>query len=159
MVQKEPFRCIQSHEDYYRMLENLGNLGDFLGGIGVVVTLLYLAKQIRQNTRQLKLDADSAKTIAFEGTNSDISRWIQEIVSSRDVAELWVRGLNDIDQLDETDRLRFNYLGMQLLQAWQIVYRRAEQVENQAFGHLIYQREGPFVYRPAYQVLAYDIQT
>ena len=113
------------------MLENLGNLGDFLGGIGVVVTLLYLAKQISQNTRQLKLDAESAKTIAFEGTNSDISRWIQEIVSNRDVAEVWDKGLKDIDQLDEIDRLRFNYLGMQLLQAWQIVYRRAEQVENQ----------------------------
>lgn len=113
------------------MLENLGNLGDFLGGIGVVVTLIYLATQIRQNTRQLKLDTESAKTIAFEGTNSDISRWIQEIVCNRDVAELWVRGLKDIDQLDETDRLRFNYIGMQLLQAWQIVYRRSEQVENQ----------------------------
>jgi hypothetical protein len=112
------------------MLENLGNLGDFLGGIGVVVTLIYLATQIRQNTRQLKLDTESAKTIAFEGTNSDISRWIEEIVANRDVAELWTRGLKDIDQLDETDRLRFDYLGMQLLQAWQIVYRRSEQVEN-----------------------------
>lgn len=113
------------------MLEDLGNLGDFLGSIGVVVTLLYLAAQIRQNTRQLKLDAESAKTIAFEETNSDISRWIQEIVCNRDVAELWNRGLKDLDQLDETDRLRFNYLGMQLLQAWQIVYQRSSQVENQ----------------------------
>jgi hypothetical protein len=29
------------------VLEDLGNLGDFLGGIGVVVTLLYLAIQVR----------------------------------------------------------------------------------------------------------------
>ncbi len=31
-------------------LEALGNVGDFLGGLGVVVTLAYLAIQIRQNT-------------------------------------------------------------------------------------------------------------
>ncbi len=33
------------------MLEALGNIGDFLGRLGVVITLLYLAAQIRQNTR------------------------------------------------------------------------------------------------------------
>jgi len=104
------------------MLENLGNLGDFLGGVGVVVTLIYLATQIRQNTRQLKLDTESAKTIAFEGTNSDISRWIDEIVDNRDVAELWARGLTDIDRLDETDRLSHEDFGLRRYQAWQNEY-------------------------------------
>lgn len=37
------------------MIENLGNVGDFVGGIGVFVTLMYLAVQIRQNTRSLRL--------------------------------------------------------------------------------------------------------
>ena len=37
------------------MIENLGNIGDFIGGVGVVVTLIYLATQIRQNTRSLRL--------------------------------------------------------------------------------------------------------
>lgn len=36
------------------MLEALGNLGDFVGGLAVVVTLLYLAAQIRQNTRAVR---------------------------------------------------------------------------------------------------------
>ena len=34
-------------------LEALGNLGDFVGGIAVVVTLIYLALQVRQNNEQL----------------------------------------------------------------------------------------------------------
>ena len=111
-------------------LEDLGNIGDFLGGIGVVVTLLYLALQIRQNTKQLKADTLAAQTIAIEGTASDIAKWIGEIVENRDLAELWSRGLIDIDQLDETDRLRFDYLGVQLLQAWQTVFRRCKQVDD-----------------------------
>ena len=37
------------------MIENLGNIGDFVGGVGVFATLIYLATQIRQNTRSLRL--------------------------------------------------------------------------------------------------------
>ena len=37
------------------MLEDLGNLGDFIGGIAVVATLIYLALQIRQNTAALRM--------------------------------------------------------------------------------------------------------
>ncbi len=32
------------------MLDELGNIGDFVGGLAVVVTFVYLALQIRQNT-------------------------------------------------------------------------------------------------------------
>lgn len=36
------------------VIEDLGNIGDFIGGIGVVMTLVYLATQVRQNTVALK---------------------------------------------------------------------------------------------------------
>ena len=36
------------------MLEDLGNLGDFVGGVAVVITLIYLAIQIRHNTGAVK---------------------------------------------------------------------------------------------------------
>ena len=32
------------------LLEDLGNLGDFLGGLAVIITLAYLTLQVRQNT-------------------------------------------------------------------------------------------------------------
>lgn len=35
-------------------LETLGNVGDFVGGLAVIVSLLYLAVQIRQNTRAVR---------------------------------------------------------------------------------------------------------
>lgn len=34
--------------------EMLGNFGDFVGGIAVVITLLYLSYQIRQNTKEVR---------------------------------------------------------------------------------------------------------
>ena len=36
------------------MIEALGNFGDFIGGIAVVITLLYLSHQIRQNTKEVR---------------------------------------------------------------------------------------------------------
>ena len=32
-------------------LESLGNVGEFLGGLAVIVTLTYLAFQVRQGTK------------------------------------------------------------------------------------------------------------
>lgn len=61
------------------MLSDLGDLGDFIGGIGVIVTLVYLAIQIRRNTEQTRLntagDAWSGILAAFDpvyyGSNID----------------------------------------------------------------------------------------
>lgn len=35
-------------------IQDLGAVGEFVGAIGVVITLIYLAYQIRQNTIQLE---------------------------------------------------------------------------------------------------------
>ena len=35
-------------------LQDLGNLGDFIGGIAIIATLIYLATQIRQNTTSIR---------------------------------------------------------------------------------------------------------
>jgi len=37
-------------------LESLANLGDFISGIVVVVSLVYLAYQVRQNTESLRTE-------------------------------------------------------------------------------------------------------
>ncbi len=47
-------------------MEALGNLGDFIGGIGVIVTLIYLATQIRQNTRATRSETVLGLTNAWQ---------------------------------------------------------------------------------------------
>jgi hypothetical protein len=37
-------------------LETLGNLGEFISGIVVIISLVYLAMQVRQNTRSLRTE-------------------------------------------------------------------------------------------------------
>jgi hypothetical protein len=51
------------------MLEDLGNIGDFVGGIAVVVTLLYLAIQVRQNTAALRTASRQEVVSGFRDFN------------------------------------------------------------------------------------------
>ena len=45
--------------DHQAFAQLLGNYGEFVGAIAVVVTLIYLATQIRQNTNALRMGAAS----------------------------------------------------------------------------------------------------
>ena len=54
------------------MLDAFGNIGDFVGGIGVIITLLYLAAQIRQNTK-------SSRTQSYQAAVAAISEWTREV--------------------------------------------------------------------------------
>lgn len=101
------------------MLEALGNIGDFLGGIGVVVTLIYLSVQIRQNTDQLRSDAEQRKLSSLDEINRALADWQSDLVVSPEVADIWIRGLKGEEKLRGTDRIRFEYHGARLVQMWQ----------------------------------------
>jgi hypothetical protein len=82
-------------------LEDLGNIGEFVGAVAVVVSLLYLAIQIRQNTRSLRAQAHQSIT-------SHIAELNRTIVESAEVAAIMEQGLADPLQLSASDRRRFN---------------------------------------------------
>ncbi len=50
-------------------IQDLGALGEFLGSIAVLVTLVYLAFQTRQNTMAIGAHLDAARISAVQGTN------------------------------------------------------------------------------------------
>ena len=87
--------------------EILGNLGEFVGAIGVVVTLVYLAYQIRQNTRQLEQNVTIAKATAVNASTiaqSDIRRSVYE---TEEMSEIFRKGLEEPKDLSESELFRF----------------------------------------------------
>jgi len=83
------------------MLEALGNIGDFLGGLGVVITLLYLAAQIRQNTRSSR--SASYQAIATAISQSTINLWMNP-----DTARIMQAGIADREALNPLEQTQFN---------------------------------------------------
>lgn len=89
----------------------LGAIAELLGAVGVLVSLLYLAAQIRQNTRWLKQQA-------FQVGTNEIRRWSSHFSESQANSELFLRGQADFSSLDPTERFRFTMMIFELCSVW-----------------------------------------
>jgi hypothetical protein len=69
-------------------LESLGNIGDFVGGLGVVLTLAYMAVQIRKNTATTRVQTvQHLLTTNSESINAMIGGPVPAIVSKLESGE------------------------------------------------------------------------
>ena len=84
------------------MLEALGNIGDFVGGIAVILTLIYLAVQIRDNTRSTRLAAMQSTMLSAQNVGKLPAQ-------DRDLARVVRVGLAAPDDLDEDEFQQFRY--------------------------------------------------
>jgi hypothetical protein len=85
------------------ILEDLGNLGDFIGGIAVVATLMYLAVQIRHNTAALNKASRQEIAESFRAFQRPFAQ-------HEAVAELFLRGLRGYAELSQPERFQFGCL-------------------------------------------------
>ena len=84
-------------------LEDLGNIGEFIAAIGVIVSLVYLATQIRQNTRVVRSSASNAVTEARVD-------FLKSVSDNPDVARILLSGLADREALELVERFRFDFI-------------------------------------------------
>jgi hypothetical protein len=98
-------------------LTQLGDLGDFLGGIGVVVTLVYLALQIRKNTQAVhsaSLDSVASSHLEFQ----------RSMGQDPELTKLWFDGLSGEIDLSETDSQRFLFLLLSVARHWESAFTK-----------------------------------
>jgi len=97
-------------------LDALGNLGDLLGGIGVIATLLYLAAQIRTNTREVR----SASLHALTVIHLEFQRAVWQ---DAELTRIWFDGLSGDAPLAEADGRRFMFMLISAARQWETAYR------------------------------------
>jgi hypothetical protein len=78
-----------------------------VGAIGVVVTLVYLAYQIRQNTVQLEQSTLTAKAAAQNASNVALRETRTSLFESAEMAEIFLHGNSNPENLGEIPRLRY----------------------------------------------------
>ena len=90
--------------------EAIGALAELAGAAGVVVTLVYLSVQLRQNTRAIRGSEGAYRSNLEMATNARFFDLRRDVYSDPELASIWVRGLVDPDTLakGEWDRF-FNY--------------------------------------------------
>ncbi len=96
------------------MIETLGDLGDFIGGIAVVITIYYLAIQIRQNTAA----TSAASMVGIIGSSRD-----QAAAVAAPQLPMVLARLNAGERLEREELVifRFHAQGM-LANQWQVFY-------------------------------------
>ena len=101
-------------------LEQYAYLAEIIGVILVIASLIYVAQQLRHNT----------EVTLTESANSFVQLTLRmggDIVSSREVAEYWVKAADDFEGLDEVDKTRAIMFEYRAIQAWSHFFRLREK--------------------------------
>jgi hypothetical protein len=96
-------------------LEDLGNIGEFVGAIGVIVSLIYLAVQIRQNTR-------SSRAASYQAAVTSISDLMREIGADPDLARIVAGGASDPGLLTANEQLQFYYFALSIVRNYENIH-------------------------------------
>ncbi len=88
-------------------LEDLGNLGELVGALAVVISLIYLAAQIRQNTVQMRENSEISRLLLQENFVSGQERLTIALVSNEEMYRVWRLGSTASEKLSDEDRERF----------------------------------------------------
>jgi hypothetical protein len=100
-------------------LLELGSLGEFVGAMAVIGSLVYLAIQVRQSTQ-------SQRTESFLSGLGRVNDWYRSISNNGDVARIYLDGCEDFAGLNREDRARFHALIMEVLVVCEMMYRLGE---------------------------------
>ena len=80
--------------------EAISAIGQLVGALAVVISLIYLAREVHSN-------AHATRHAATRSMLDLMIRFNQQITGHANLAELRSRGFNDFDSLEGTDRARF----------------------------------------------------
>lgn len=81
--------------------EAIGAIGEVVGAAGVIISLLYLALQIRGDARAKRAETVHQQSEAFRD-------FLHIVATNREVADIYVRGIRDFGSLNDEELARFS---------------------------------------------------
>ena len=81
----------------------LGAMAEVLGAAGVVASLVYLAGQIRTNTR-------AVRAATHQQTNNAVREWELHVAGNAETFEIFQRGVADLSVLSPSEHGRFGFI-------------------------------------------------
>jgi hypothetical protein len=104
-------------------LQDLGSAGEFAGAVAVFISLIYLAIQIRRNTRALMASTEHSVSHTWNELNVRFG-------TDSDAAGLLLRGWENYSELDLEERFRFTLLMRSIMQVHFDTWRQVQ------YGHI-----------------------
>lgn len=146
--------------DHQAFAQLLGNYGEFVGAIAVVVTLAYLAVQIRQSTGATRAASHHAIVEALNRGNLAQAE-------DAELAQIWVSGSENRGGLNDAERQRFDMLLLSYFHVFDSLWYSAKigtaerdllLSEEKGFSHLMnrpgvydWWRANPYAFSPEFR--------
>ena len=114
-------------------LQDIGSIGELIAAIATVITLIYLAVQIRQSTE-----------VARNTQSQEFVRWridlLAPAITDRDLMALWIRGGDHFDELDPVDQRRLIFFEWRAISGWSHYHRMREKglIEDHQWSELMF---------------------
>jgi len=103
--------------------EAITAIGQLVGALAVVISLIYLANEVRSNTR-------ATREASMRWVSDNYTQWVRQVSGHPDLSELFYRGIYDFESLVGVEVVRFSGLMVE-------VFRRSEEIYYlQLQGHL-----------------------
>ena len=128
----------------------LGALGEFVGAIAVVVTLVYLAVQIRQNTRAMEEGRRLALAQTYQMRADGLQNMLVHAADSEFIGPIIVRlteegyptDISALDRLSAEDRGRFRQWHIAQHTHWDSMFYQYQQgfLEEEYYEHAFKER-------------------
>lgn len=114
--------------------EAVGALAEAIGVIAILVSLAYVAVQIRQNTQQIARSIESDRLAAFE-RNIESGNHVRELlILHPDVLQLLLTGYKSYLNLGQLEQVRFALLLRNIFSGLQGAYVRQLTMEHDPTG-------------------------
>ena len=116
-------------------LDQLAKLGEFIGGMVVVVSLVYLALQARQS-------AITQRAENYERTNARASAVLSQLANNAELNRIFVDGSINFEQLDPYEKARMWWVIYDFFSYYEFAY---EQYKMNAIPDYVWEKFRTYV--------------
>jgi hypothetical protein len=107
--------------------EAIGAIGEIVGAVAVVLSLIYLAAQIRQNTQQVEEQCRTQRQNSLLGARSSFTEWRSLVIQDPTIAAIWRKANRGLEQLAEDERTQVDFLLVDFFWAHATIWIQMEQ--------------------------------
>ena len=101
-------------------LNHIANLAEILGVFAIVISLIYVARQLRQTNMMIK-NAAASERMERE------YELVRPVIESREFAEIWTKGDQNFDELDHVDQQRLIIFERRAIVLWHHLFQMRNQ--------------------------------
>ena len=95
--------------------DTINTITQLVSALAVIFSLIYLARQVRQGTKDLR-------TTIQDSSFHSLMEWNYYIISDKDLAWIFQQGCKDFDSLEEKERARYMHLMYNYFKQFENIY-------------------------------------